>query len=264
MAVYVFATATVESLSVLREYERNDLPLETWAPFVWEYSSGIVVLALLPLILLLDSRFPFRGDNFRVSLPVHALATIPFSALHVAGMVGIRKIAYALSGRHYDFGDVPTEMLYEYRKDFLTYFFILFVFYAFRYFRERASGAQYEQTLDRSASPQFKVRHRGLWNVIDAADIDWAEAAGNYVLLHVGAAVHPLRDTMKEIERRLGPRFARVHRSAIVNRDRVAATQTPGGGQRWLVLTDGTVISCGRSYRAVVEGLLLPYQPSSR
>src|SRR5205085_2817264 len=78
-------------------------------------------------------------------------------------------------------------------------------------------------------------------------EIDWIEAAGNYVRLHTGAAVHLLRDTMKRLEEQLGDaRFVRLHRSTMVNLDRVRELQQAADGDWEVVLTDGTRLSAGR------------------
>src|SRR5262249_23756860 len=77
---------------------------------------------------------------------------------------------------------------------------------------------------DPGALPRrFLVKGDGQMYFVAVNDIDWIEAYGNYVRLHVGKSVHLIRETLGNIERKLDPsRFARVHRSSIVNLDRVA------------------------------------------
>ena len=83
------------------------------------------------------------------------------------------------------------------------------------------------------------------------ADIDWLEATGNYVTLHSGKESHMLRTTMNSLELRLDPaQFARIHRSSIVNLDRVREMQPLFRGEQVLILKDGTRLSLGRAYRA--------------
>ncbi|HEX9156257.1 MAG TPA: LytTR family DNA-binding domain-containing protein, partial [Nitrospira sp.] len=73
------------------------------------------------------------------------------------------------------------------------------------------------------------------------ADIDWLEATGNYVTLHAGKESHMLRTTMNALEPRLDPeQFARIHRSSIVNLDRVRELQPLFRGEHVLILKDGT------------------------
>ncbi len=81
-------------------------------------------------------------------------------------------------------------------------------------------------------------------------DIDWFEAAGNYVTLHCGKESHLLRTTMNSLEPRLDPaQFIRIHRSSIVNLDHVREMQPLFRGEHVLILKDGTQLSIGRAYR---------------
>ena len=89
---------------------------------------------------------------------------------------------------------------------------------------------------------------------VRAEDIDWIEAAGNYVKLHVGAQTHLLRQTMTTLETRLDPtRFLRIHRSTIVNLDRVKDLKAMLNGEYEVRLHDGTRLTLSRGYRQVLE-----------
>lgn len=84
---------------------------------------------------------------------------------------------------------------------------------------------------------------------VETDEIDWIEAAGNYVCLHVQGRKYLLRVTLAEMERRLDPRrFVRVHRSRIVNAERVRELQPLGSGDCRLVLVDGTALVSSRTY----------------
>jgi two-component system LytT family response regulator len=88
-------------------------------------------------------------------------------------------------------------------------------------------------------------------------DVDWVEAADYYARLHVGAASHLVRETMQELEARLDARrFVRVHRSAIVNVDRVRELRTVAAGRHEVVLRDGTRLPLSRSRRELVARAL--------
>lgn len=81
-------------------------------------------------------------------------------------------------------------------------------------------------------------------------DVDWFEATGNYVTLHVGRDAHLLRTTMNALEPKLSAdQFVRIHRSTIVNLDRVKELQPWFRGEQLLVLTDGTQLPVGRGFR---------------
>jgi two-component system LytT family response regulator len=103
---------------------------------------------------------------------------------------------------------------------------------------------------------RFLVRVREKVIVVNADEIDWIEGAGYYVSLHAGPKAHLLRETMAELETRLDPeRFFRVHRSAIVNIDRVREVHPLFRGDCQLVLSDGTELRLSRTRRAEFDRL---------
>ena len=82
------------------------------------------------------------------------------------------------------------------------------------------------------------------------------EAAGNYLRLHVGGKTHLLRETMNNLEARLDPdRFWRIHRSTIVNVDRIRELQPLFHGDYVVVLHDGKELTLSRTYRRNLPGL---------
>jgi two-component system LytT family response regulator len=87
--------------------------------------------------------------------------------------------------------------------------------------------------------------------------IDWIEAADDYVRLHVGKQILEHRDTLTRLEQRLpADRFMRIHRSTIVNVDRIREMQPWFQGDYVLIMHDGTRLTTGRSYRERLKGLL--------
>jgi two-component system LytT family response regulator len=97
---------------------------------------------------------------------------------------------------------------------------------------------------------RFLVRTREKTIVVDAGQIDWIEAADYYATLHAGGQAHLLRETLTELAQRLDPaRFFRVHRSAIVNLERVVEIHPLFRGDSELVLRDGTRVRLSRTRR---------------
>ena len=81
-------------------------------------------------------------------------------------------------------------------------------------------------------------------------DIDWIESARNNVVLHVGQRRHTLRETTSSMEARVDPRkFLRIHRSAIVQIDRVQSLEPWFNGDYRVTLKDGTRLTLSESYR---------------
>lgn len=81
-------------------------------------------------------------------------------------------------------------------------------------------------------------------------EIDWIEAAGNYVKLHSGREAHMIRETMNGIEAKLDPdRFLRIHRSTVVNIDRIKELHPMFSGDYAVILRNGTELALSRNYR---------------
>jgi two-component system LytT family response regulator len=88
-------------------------------------------------------------------------------------------------------------------------------------------------------------------------EIDWIEAERNYIRLHVGGRTHLLRENLGRMESALDPAtFCRIHRSTIVNVDRIQAVESLLGGEYLVVLHDGTRLTSGRSYRRNLHALM--------
>ena len=104
--------------------------------------------------------------------------------------------------------------------------------------------------LQRGRSDRILVKESGRVFFLRLAEIDWVESAGNYVRVHAGPHTHLLRQTMSEIEERLDTdRFVRIHRTAIVNVDRIRELQPLFHGEYTVLLTDGTRLTLSRRYR---------------
>ena len=106
---------------------------------------------------------------------------------------------------------------------------------------------------------RFLVRGVKHLYFVRAADVEWIDAAANYVRLHVAGRVHFLRETVKGIEARLAPdRFVRVHRSAIVNLDFVQRLEPYEHGEYIITMRDGARLQSSRTYgerlRAAMRG----------
>jgi hypothetical protein len=243
--------------------QRRSLHFDWWEPVTWEFTSIVVLLALIPAQLTFEHRVPLRLGTLRRNLPWHLLATIPYSLVHVLCMVGLRHLVYEVNGGHYDFGNWPRELFYEYLKDARTYAAILCIVYLYRLLLLRLQGEARLLTAPDAGPPvdaverpeRFLVRKVGAEFLVAAREIEWLEAAENYVNLHVRGRVYPLRSTMTAIQERLDPqRFVRVHRSYIVNLDFLVQIEPLDTGDARLLLKDGTHVPCSRRYRAALRG----------
>ncbi|HKG95183.1 MAG TPA: LytTR family DNA-binding domain-containing protein [Gemmatimonadaceae bacterium] len=106
----------------------------------------------------------------------------------------------------------------------------------------------------RAPLDRLLIKEEGRMYVVKTSEIDWVEAYGNYARLHVGPRAHLIRETMNNLERTLDPaRFARIHRSTIVNLDRVKEMQPWFSGEYVVLLADGTKLKLSRWYRERLE-----------
>ncbi len=98
------------------------------------------------------------------------------------------------------------------------------------------------------------VKQDGRMFFVKTTEIDWIEADRNYVRLHVGKTAHTIRERISHLEETLDPRlFARIHRSTIVNLNRVREMQQWFSGDYVVILEDGTRLRLSRHYRDRVE-----------
>ena len=110
---------------------------------------------------------------------------------------------------------------------------------------ENAAGGEHRHHLQR-----LMIKSSGRIYFIKADEVDWIGAEGNYVNLHVGREAHLLRETMSHLATKLDPeKFVRIHRSTIVNADRVKELQPLFSGDYVAILHDGTQLNLSRAYR---------------
>jgi two-component system LytT family response regulator len=97
------------------------------------------------------------------------------------------------------------------------------------------------------------VNHKDRLVIVPVNDIDWIETYGNYLKIHSTGKTYLLRETMSNLTERINPeKFLRIHRSTLVNLDRIKQLQAMFGGQYTVVLRDGTELTLSRNYRKSV------------
>lgn len=239
------------------------VPQPFWQPLLWETSSVLMIGALIPAVAWFERRYPLRWGTLLANLPRHLAASVAFCVVHVAGMVLLRKLAYAAAGGSYEpVGGLAGMFGYEYLKDVRTYVAILVAIWSYRLILMRLQGEA--RVLDAPDAPagsaepapaparpeRFLVKKLRKEFLIAAADIEWLQAQGNYVGLHVNGHDYLLRSTLTDFLQQLDPvRFVRVHRSYAVNLDRVAEIEPLEAGDARLRMKDGSEVPCSRTYR---------------
>ncbi|HXS20716.1 MAG TPA: LytTR family DNA-binding domain-containing protein [Steroidobacteraceae bacterium] len=274
LAVMLAAIAISNVFTAIADRARDGVDLAVWEPVTWEFSSVVCIWLLIPAIGWWLEQFPLVHGGWLRNLPAHVLATLPFSLVHVGGMVTLRNLVYRLMGEQYHFGAWWPNWLYEYRKDFVNYWLLLACLMVFRLYglwrdsRESVAlppqqgpaandPAANETTADDAPLERLVVRKLNREYIIAVSDVDRVEADGNYVNVYAQGTAYPRRESLAALEKRLdGRRFVRVHRGHLVNVDRIREIQPWDHGDYRIVLQDGTCVNLSRRYRARLQHLL--------
>jgi LytTr DNA-binding domain len=260
VAAVAFAFALVNAFSAAHDAVRRGGSYDLGLPLLWELTSAVVIVALAPLIdfgvggICRETRWPARV--------FWAAGTIlVFSALHIAGMVALRKLALATVGGSYRFGFSISELVYELRKDAVTCFMIGTAFWLTNNRRDAPAKKAAESISPAANSPRVLWLRDGTARIrIEPSDIVAVSSAGNYVeYVLSGGRNHLVRGTLASEEARL-TRFniVRVHRTRLVNLSRVTALKAGPNGDFELTLDTGQTISGSRRHRGAVSSIEAP------
>ncbi|WP_245863700.1 LytTR family DNA-binding domain-containing protein [Caulobacter mirabilis] len=202
-----------------------------WEPWVWEWSSALVVVSILWLPWLTWRAAPIEAWRRPRTWLIHLGGVLAWSGLHVAGFLVLRHAAYALAGVRYDYGDLRVQVPYELGKDLFSYAVAVATFHiADRYAMRR------EIVTTAGLPVTFDIRDGARLIRVPVADILAVASAGNYVEFHLADGRKPLmRVSLASVEGQLADKgFVRVHRSWLVNAARVTGLRPEGSGD-WTV-----------------------------
>lgn len=112
-------------------------------------------------------------------------------------------------------------------------------------------------TTKKQFESHFNIKDRGEITLVDVSTIEWIDAAGDYMCLHTSNKTHILRETMKNMEKRLDPDiFKRIHRSTIVNINMIEKLASNAGGKYLITLKNGSELQASRNHRAALKQFL--------
>jgi len=226
-------------------------PLSFDSMLLAQLIGAAVWVVLVPLALLPIARRWARSPVTRRGVIAHGAAAFALPVLHCA-------IVAVLFGSYY-YGWSPLAYYDVFRDRMHTGYLWGVVIYAGlvvalarRPASEAAGPAPFEcgnQAADGFAR-RLLVRNDGRVDVVAVEQVDWLEADDNHVVLHAGRATHRIRAPLTQLAARLDPhRFARVHRSTVVNLERVKEVQPWFQGELVVILQDATKLTIGRTYR---------------
>jgi hypothetical protein len=209
-----------------------------------QVTSGIAVLFMVPFVVHWVRIFPFRRDTWPRAIIGHTIGSVVFALGHYLLMIMMRGPWYALNGRDYIWREpFASNLLLEYQKDIKIYVGFVLLVTAYLHFtgtRSSEPSAANERLIVQTGSGDTVLRFE---------QIDYLEAARNYVSVYAEGREFVVRDTMTNVLQRLsGGPFARTHRSFIVNIDKVKEIRSIDGSQR-VFLECGDDVPMSRGYR---------------
>ncbi len=212
----------------------------------------ICVAALLgcstaPLSTAFLHRFPVSGPRDWPGIAIHAAAAAALSVVLI--LISCFLVAWILQGQALpSMADVRSQLA----ANWLLLTFALCAFavigHALNLFPRRTARPA------TALAQTVAIKTRGRLGYLDLASVEWIEAQGNYLALHVAGASHLIRGTLQNFAGRLDPRqFIRVHRRVIVAVGRIREIEPLANGDSSLILVDGQTIRASRSYREAVR-----------
>jgi len=259
--------------------QRLGQPSDTWGQAIRMSLPDWYVWGLFALLVArLKQRVPIDAISWGYNFAFHVAVSLLVALAHLAISVPLQTVLQVVAGepRHistYFVNNFATVYLWN----VVVYWSILAGVHARDYRRDlrehrrraaeletrlqelHATAAVAEEPAARRHPERLLVAEDGRSFFVRTADVDWIEAARNYVRLHAGDRVHTVRTTLATLEARLDPeRFRRISRSALVNLDRVREVQPWFHGDAVVILESGARVSLSRRYRAKLIGAPVP------
>jgi LytTr DNA-binding domain len=251
--MFMSAALLIDILSDMSDIGQSQSTIPALHYVIYETTGYFFILAMFPLIAWTASRATPGQHDWRIVVPAHLTASVLVSFLHVGLMVAARKLIFlVVYSRPYTFSnDLPQSLIYEYRKDILTYslflFFIIFGRQLAQQRREIAAACEDAKITHRLT---LKCGGRSIW--VNASDVRWVKSASNYVEVAANGKTHLARATLSAVENQLndaGISAVRVHRSYVINTNYIEAIEPTGEGDVKIEMSDGQIIPGSRRYR---------------
>jgi hypothetical protein len=258
VAAIALGIGIVNALSRAQDVAWHGGSYDAATPLLWEMTSIAVIILLAPLLFVAVRRMRLAtGWPLRIALAVAAI--LVFSSLHIAGMVGLRKLVMLAVGSSYDFHFSAATLIYEFRKDIVTCLLIGSALWLIDGRRE-AQQSRFVLTTAPAEPPaphMVWLRDGSTRIRIEPSDILWINSAGNYVeYILAGGRNHLVRGTLAAEEARLTKfSIVRVHRTRLVNLLRVIALKPGPNGDFELTLDSGQAIAGSRRYRRAISSI---------
>ena len=253
-AAMLAAFAAVGATSFWMEAGRSGAAVPLWPLAVDEATSVVTVLALTPLAFAWTARLHPGRIGWPRTLAGHLAGMLAFTVLHIAGMMALRLLVFSLFARPDGFGIDPLLQTLDLRRPQGRADLCRAGGRRLAAVGRAAQGRRHGRAP--TALPRLEIRDGARRTWLDPAEILWAEAAGNYVELHLPGRTLLRRQTLSALEQELADmHFVRIHRSRLVNARHVAGTESNDSGDFTVTLRDGRQIAGSRRWRGAMERL---------
>ena len=252
-------------------------PYTWWQALATNLPDWYLWAVLSLVVAWLGRRFRVDRANFGRHFFIHLGASLDLAVLHLIAAVETQNLLHAARGEAYPFAQrLVDHFTIQFHWNVLIYWAILAVVHALDYHRDleerRRRAAELEAQLQalndspagggpaaRRPAERLLVTDDGRSFFVRTADVEWIEAARNYVRLHAGERTYVVRTTLASLAARLdAERFRRASRSALVNLDRVREVQPWFHGDAIVILESGARVPLSRRYRANLLGAAVP------
>jgi len=260
VSAVAIVVGVVGALSTADDIARRGGVYDPRMPLLWDMTSIAVIILLTPVLLAIIRRIR-REPALAVRIALAIATIVIFSAVHITGMVGLRKLIMSLAGGAYDFRFSLATVLYEFRKDVVTCVLIGSGMWLMDARREAQRALQVVAPPSAAAppsTPQTIWLRDGARSIrIEPRDILWISSAGNYIEYSLAdGSNHLIRGTLASAEGELSRfKLVRIHRTRLANLDRVSRVQSKPSGDFDLTFDSGHTVSGSRRYRGAVASL---------
>lgn len=245
-------------MAKISERDQTGVGKEDFRLISEQVTSGLAVLVMIVFVVYWVRLFPLRRDAWIPAIIGHTVGSIIFAFGHQSLMIAMRIPWYAVNDKSYVWREPFVNNLFvEYQKDVKVYLGILLIMVTYQlYMRTLRQGPVSGETDGGPSNDRLIVQTGSGRAVLKFEQIDYLEAARNYVSVYADGREYIVRDTMANLMDALaGGPFARTHRSFIVNSDKIAEIRAIDGKQR-VYLESGQDIPLSRGYREAFEGVI--------
>jgi hypothetical protein len=249
--VLVAVLWSVELLAAMSERDRIGVGKDDFRLISEQVTSALAVLILIPFVLRWLRVFPLTRGAWAEAVVGHTAGSVLFAFGHHVLMIVMRVPWYKVNGIDYLWRDpFLRNLIVEYQKDIKVYFGIVVVAIAYQMYCRSRPGKQSALT------DRLVVQTGTADRILMLGEIDYLEAARNYVSVHADGREFIVRDTMSNLRKKLpGAQFVRTHRSFIVNIDKAREIRSRDS-QQCVVLSSGKEVPLSRGYRDEFRSLL--------